>query len=67
MVVESAVSSGNAGDSWQRKQEDGGGGWTSVRHTEDLEVRDECWEILRCTIKVKCIDSLLYWHCWIMR
>ena len=22
-------------------------------------MRDECWDLLRCTIKMKCIDSLL--------
>ena len=27
---------------------------------EGLEVRDECWDLLRCTIKMKCMDSLLY-------
>ena len=30
-------------------------------------MRDECWEMLRCTIKMRYIDSLLCWHRWMMR
>ena len=36
MVVEGATSSGDVGDSWRRKLEDGGEEWTSVRDRESL-------------------------------